>query len=410
MHQSFAPSPPSSEDRSAWAMYWQILDQPWRTEPEIEGERQVFLAKCLEVIPDVKRGTYPFSGLKVSRADVEWLIAKSKRGLDEQGLHKGLDFRGADLRGVDLHGLFLADMRGGLGDGEWNEATLEQREKAIVNLEGANLHNVHLEGAVLRRANLKNTNLEGAHLEGADFYRSHLEGAYLRKAFLAGASLRRTFFDFSTSFEDVLIQDNKHGCALFADAYWNGMHISNVNWAQIYHLGDEDIVRRRRHRETGRPNRGLQDHLKAVRANRQLATLLQLEGLNEEASRFAYCAHVLQRKVYWYQREIWRYLFSLFLGLFTGYGYKPLRAFISYLIVIGLFMVIYHTLGIVYGPHLKWEESLVVSMTAFHGRGFFPEQFKPGDPQALVAAIEAFAGLIIEVTFIATLTKRLFGN
>jgi hypothetical protein len=49
-------------------------------------------------------------------------------------------------------------------------------------------------------------------------------------------------------------------------------------------------------------------------------------------------------------------------------------------------------------------------MTAFHGRGFFPDQFHPGDPQALVAAIEALVGLLIEVTFIATLTQRLFGK
>lgn len=406
MDQIVTPSPPITEDRNAWAAYWQTLGQTWRTEPEIEVERQLFLARCLKIIPDIRRGVYPFREVKLGRADIEWLITNNSRVTVEQRLSKGSDLRGADLRCVDLHGLFLADIRGGLGDGEWNEATLEQREMAGINLEGANLHKVHLEGAVLRRANLKNTNLEDAHLEGADFYRAHLEGAYLRNAFLAGASLRRTSFDFSTSFEDVSIQDDKHGCALFADAYWNGMHISNINWTRVHLLGDEDEARksRRRDREIGKANRGLKDHLKAVRANRQLATLLQLEGLNEEASRFAYRAQVLQRKVYWYQREIWRYLFSLFLSLFTGYGYKPLRAFISYLIVIGFFMMIYHILGI------GWEESLVASMTAFHGRGFISDVFKPGDPQALVAAIEAFVGLLIEVTFIATLTKRLFGN
>ena len=57
-----------------------------------------------------------------------------------------------------------------------------------------------------------------------------------------------------------------------------------------------------------------------------------------------------------------------------------------------------------------WNEAIVISMTAFHGRGFFPEQFKPGDPQALVAAIEAFVGLLIEITLIATLTQRFFGK
>jgi len=64
----------------------------------------------------------------------------------------------------------------------------------------------------------------------------------------------------------------------------------------------------------------------------------------------------------------------------------------------------------VLGPHLAWNEAIVIRMTALHGRGFFPEEFKPGDPQALVAAIEALVGLLIEVTFIATLTQRLFGK
>jgi hypothetical protein len=116
----------------------------------------------------------------------------------------------------------------------------------------------------------------------------------------------------------------------------------------------------------------------------------------------------MQRKVFWHQgiRSVGQYLFSLFLALLTGYGYKPLRSFITYMVVISLFAAIYFLLG----SHLAWNEAIVISMTAFHGRGFFPEQFHPGDPQALIAAIEAFVGLLIEVIFIATLTQRLFGK
>jgi uncharacterized protein YjbI with pentapeptide repeats len=406
MDQTIVPSPPTAEDRHAWVAYWQTLGQAWRTEPEIEVERQIFLTRRFEIIPNVKRGEYPFRGVNLNRADVEWLIATTNSQpadleKKQKGFPEGLDLRGADLSGLDLQELPLAYIQGGLSGKWWIEAKLEEREAATINMAGANLQKAHLEGAVLRRANLRNTNLESAHLEGADLYRTHLEGAYLRNAYLGGTCLQRTYFDTATSFEDVSIQDSKFGTAKFADTYWNDMHVLNINWSQIKVLGDE---------YQAEESRELKDFRRAVRAYRQLAIVLQSQGLNEEASRFAYRAHVLQRKVYWYQREIWRYLFSLFLGLFTGYGYKPLRAFISYLIVIGLFMLIYHTLGVVYGPHLKWEESLVVSMTAFHGRGFFPEQFKPSDPQALVAAIEAFVGLLIEVTFIATLTKRLFGN
>ena len=98
------------------------------------------------------------------------------------------------------------------------------------------------------------------------------------------------------------------------------------------------------------------------------------------------------------------FLGALFLDLLSGYGYKVGRCFFAYAFVIGVFAMIYHLLG----SHPAWNEAIVISMTAFHGRGFFPDQFKPGDLQALVAAIEAFVGLLIEVTFIATLTQRLF--
>jgi hypothetical protein len=50
-----------------------------------------------------------------------------------------------------------------------------------------------------------------------------------------------------------------------------------------------------------------------------------------------------------------------------------------------------------------------VSLTAFHGRGFFAQQFSPGDPQAIIAAVEAVVGLLIEISFIATFTQRYFG-
>ena len=63
-----------------------------------------------------------------------------------------------------------------------------------------------------------------------------------------------------------------------------------------------------------------------------------------------------------------------------------------------------------YYPHLAWYNAIVVSMTAFHGRGFSPSTFSQGNPLSIASAIEAFVGLIIEVTFIATLTQRFFNR
>lgn len=45
-----------------------------------------------------------------------------------------------------------------------------------------------------------------------------------------------------------------------------------------------------------------------------------------------------------------------------------------------------------------------------HIASFFPGVIKLDDPLTVLAALEAFIGLLIEVTFIATLTRRLFGQ
>ena len=50
----------------------------WRTEPEIDFERQKFLTQRLAVQPDIQRGIYPFKDVKLSRADIEWLLATYK--------------------------------------------------------------------------------------------------------------------------------------------------------------------------------------------------------------------------------------------------------------------------------------------------------------------------------------------
>src|SRR6202011_2242499 len=94
------------------------------------------------------------------------------------------------------------------------------------------------------------------------------------------------------------------------------------------------------------------EHREAARAYRQLSVVLRNQGLSEDANRFAYRAPLMQRKLFWHQQKIWRYLGSLFLTLLSGYGYKPWRSFLAYLLVIGVFAVTYHQLG----THLAWNE------------------------------------------------------
>ncbi len=371
----------------------------------------------------------------------------------------GLDLRGADLQRVDLRNLPLARMRSGLGREEWNLTTLEQRSMAGVHLQGADLSQAHLEGAVLQGAHLDGATLRGTYLEEANLFRAYLkdaylrgarlenarlrftrmEGAYLPEAHVQGADLRNAFFDNGTNLERITLRDEKYGCALLADVQWSSVNLSVVNWQHIRILGDETKARRRERSTPPKTaqdkSRLLEDYHEAVRAYRQLANALRAQGMNEESVHFAYRAQKLQRKVLWRQvvwgkavadsiqakqepglweriRELrWRmlkfgaYIFSWFLDVLAGHGYKPVRSLAIYLLMITSFTVCYLALG-----RLPLREALIFSVTAFHGRGFFPGPFMLSDPVTALAALEAVVGLFIEISFIATFTQRFFGR
>jgi len=104
-------------------------------------------------------------------------------------------------------------------------------------------------------------------------------------------------------------------------------------------------------------------------------------------------------------RKLVALIFSYFLDLIAGYGYRPGRTLFIYLVVIAAFAVCYDAIG-----HLAPSEALIFSTTSFHGRGFLPGPFSLGSPITGLAAVEAVIGLFIEISFIATFTQRFFGR
>ena len=118
--------PLNTDDDRAWRAYWQAQAQPWRTEPEIDIERQRYLVEHL-ASEQREWEHYPFKDLVLDRADIEWLLANynEKQNYQLHQKREGLDLRGADLRMADLHDL---------------------------PLKGVDLYNAHLEGADLRVA------------------------------------------------------------------------------------------------------------------------------------------------------------------------------------------------------------------------------------------------------------------
>jgi uncharacterized protein YjbI with pentapeptide repeats len=470
--QVSAVNRPTNDDAEVWRRYWIAQGQSWRTEPEIKEDRQKFLAQRRSIFPNIKQAIYPFKDIKLSRADVEWLLATHDNGRGPvdwsdagQRERQGLDLRGALLNKENLSGLPMASIQGGLTGKEYFYASPEECKMAAVQMEGVLLIGTSLEGAKLNEANLKGANLYRTHLESAEFQVASLEKAYLNEAYLGGANfkssrlegaflskahlegrstpsadLRRAFLDATTNLNNIIISSKEHGAIIVADVCWNGANLSVVNWSQLKMLGDEHIARQRMRdgRVKDKITR-LKEYEAATRANRQLSVALQGQGMNEIAARFAYRANVLQRKVLWYRliaehepeqaqkpwhrlvqqwfieglrsiRKFGSLIFSLFLDALAGYGFRPGRALGWYLLVVLGYAAAYFQLEHLAKLHLSFLGALIFSVTAFHGRGFFPGGFGYDDPVTILAASEAVIGLLIELSFIATFTQRFFGK
>ena len=96
------PKRPTTNKRDDWHNYWKELGYTWRTEPEIDAQRQAELNNLRLILRDID-GSYEGSfyvfdeNINLGRADVEWLLAayiqeqKSANGSsDTQQQYNGL--------------------------------------------------------------------------------------------------------------------------------------------------------------------------------------------------------------------------------------------------------------------------------------------------------------------------------
>jgi uncharacterized protein YjbI with pentapeptide repeats len=303
---------------------------------------------------------------------------------------------GADLRGAQLEGAVLYD------------AHLERATLLGAQLDGAVLRDAQLTGADLGEAHLERADLSRAQLTGADLSRAQLTGADLYGAQLDGADLRGASFDKASRLNEAVLTG-----ARFDQVVFDNANLAVLDWGPVTILGDERTARELKNRD-GKPRsreQRVDDYKAAVRANRVLAVALQDQGLSEDAARFTYRAKFLQRRVLRLQRRYLSYLGSCFLDLVSGYGYRPLRSFATYVFVVSAFAGLYALLaylGLTAEPFGSWDSPFVLSVTSFHGRVFFAGGLQLTDWAARVGAIEAVFGLLIEIIFIATFTQRFF--
>jgi Pentapeptide repeats (8 copies) len=275
------------------------------------------------------------------------------------------------------------------------------------NLKGIDLYGANLSEADLRNVNLSSAFLREADLSGANLSRANLSGASLRHVNLYGSNIRRVLLSTETILDDILIDPEVR----IDGVRWSDAPLNAISWEQALRFGDEPTF----HDRKGQNNkeRALL-YRNAARAYHGLVVALQDQGLGDVASGYRLRELAMQRKALFAQHNYGGWLLNVLLGSVAGHGEKPGRAFGAYLGIVATFSLIFwvvtnfiHTGS---QQSLQWYEALVLSVSSFHGRGFFTNTINLGDPLAIVAAFEAVSGLFIELIFIATFSRRFLGE
>lgn len=369
--------------------------------PYLSAERRAELQEYLdrwesEVDHGNRKGPFDSgtfgTGVNLSASDVLWLAGRKKNR--DIGDLSDLHLEGARI----VRSLKKARLSG---------AHFESTDLYSGHFEEAELFRAHFQGAFLGDAHLQGAFLVEAHVEDAILSGAHLEGTNLSNACLEGADLRRTILDGKTVLNGAMLDRRTK----LGDIRWGGVgnvDLTQIDWSRVPRLGDElvpnEIPKKLQRKVT------VEDYESVVRAYRQVMTQLRTQGMNEVANRLAYRAQVMQRRVFRHRHNWGAFLGSWLLDLISGYGYKPMRSLIAYVVIILAFAGAYLLNAQFAAPHLTWDEALVLSISAFHGRGFFTSGISLGDTLARLAAGEAIIGLLIEITFIATFTQRFFAR
>jgi hypothetical protein len=260
---------------------------------------------------------------------------------------------------------------------------------------GPDLAGAQLADANLRYRSLTSSSFRGANLAGADLSSATAVGADFTDAMLQGANLSGTNLT-GSRLESVAILK-----AVILDS---SSQLDTISWNDIpftKSAGAKKALDR------------IAYYHDASRVYRTVALSLRAEGLNRQASFYRLRELRAERAAARLELRLLYWLGSLLLDLVAGYGERPGRILGTYLVVVSSFAAGYWALSNLIrgqGAPLQWYEALVLSLSSFHGRGFFPTTLTLGDPVAMLAACEAVFGLFIELILIATFTRRLLGS
>jgi hypothetical protein len=358
--------------------------QPDTREPSAERRAELEAAHTT----NLQTGNPPYADVRIGTlGELRWIA--QTRGwsgdpaeLMEQEPRSRQDLREASLRGAVLDGASLWGAR----------------------LTGADLRHASLDRSDLRQARLRGAILVGASLREADLRFAKLDQADLGGAILTGADLRGVRLDEKTWLDAITLDTT----TWVGDVFWSSAALPRIRWEQAPRLGDEQAIAQAQTREER-----IMACKSAARAYRGLAVALRAQGLTSVASSYRLREQRLERRALRHQRKYGAWFFSGLLDLISGYGEEPGRILLAYLTVVLGFAAAYWSVTRFLETklaQLSWDEALVLSLTSFHGRGFFPGFLSLGDWVARLGAAEAVIGLFIELILIATFSKRFLSS
>ena len=385
--------------------------QPDTREPSEERKAE------LEAAYDKQKGSDPpYKGIEIGTlGEVQWIVEQRHWSMaydlskDVQRANlSSANLSSANLSGANLSGadLYSANLSGAdLTSANLSGANLS-RADLRANLSGANLRNANLSGADLTSADLSGADLTSANLSGANLTKADLSGANLTKANSSGAYLTRALMNAETELDDIHLDTHT---TVFG-VRWNGAPLDGIPWEHAPQLGDEptrEVLAKRGRTEW------VAIYRNAMRAYHGLTVALRDQGLSDAASTYRLRELAMERKALQASRNVGGWVLNVLLGGVAGHGEKPGRALVAYIGIVASFAVLFW--GVTNyldsgAQHLQWYEAAVLSVSSFHGRGFFSSTIQLGDPLAIVAAFEAVAGLFIELVFIATFSRRFLGD
>jgi uncharacterized protein YjbI with pentapeptide repeats len=320
----------------------------------------VFVIALIEVPPsDVQSTMINISLLLLLPLSIIGAFYLSSRIERRRSKRRGPDLSRATLQRANLRGTFLGHS----------------------SLRGAHVENADLGTAYLVDADLTSGHLEGANLGGADLSKAKLDGVSI---------LREAILDSQTELTDIAWADVKRTRADVGRSRPRGRSRSE-------HRQDRIIAERDR-----------------ARVARTVGLALREQGLYAQAAAYRLEELHAERRASRLGYQYGAALFSWLLDVVSGYGEKPGRTFWTYVTVIVTFTSMYSVIANIdidrRLSQVPWYEWPALSITSFHGRGFFPGTLPPHPWITALALLEAVIGLFIELVFIATFSRRFLGN